>query len=218
MSENGDLVARVNNFNQIIGDLVRVDVKIEDEDQAMILLCSLPSQYETLLTALTVDKTTIKLETVSAALLSHHERRQNTGMGDNSQSDGLDVGQYRGRQRGKQQDCTSRKRSKSKLGKKVVCYKCGKPAHYRRDCPEKGQNSKETTNSANIVQKNDDSEGSADSDMLAVTSGDHLDSWILDTGASFHMTPNKGWFETYKVGNMGSVRLADDKVCGVVGI
>ena len=73
-------------------------------------------------------------------------------------------------------------------------------------------------NSANIVQKNVDSEGSADSDMLAVTSGDHSDSWIFDTGASFHMTPNKEWFETYKAGNMGSVRLADDKVCGVVGI
>ena len=32
------------------------------------------------------------------------------------------------------------------------------------------------------------------------------------------MPPNKEWFETYKAGNMGSVRLADDKVCGVVGI
>ena len=100
MSENGDLVAHVNNFNQIIGDLVRVDVKIKDKDQAMILLCSMTPQYETLLTVLTVDKTTIKLETVSAALLSHHERRQNTVVGDNSQSDGLYVGQDRGKATG----------------------------------------------------------------------------------------------------------------------
>ena len=49
---------------------------------------------------------------------------------------------------------------------------------------------KERTNSANVVQKNEDSEGSADSDMLAVMSGVHTDSWILDTCASFHMTPN----------------------------
>lgn len=102
MFESRDLVAHVNNFNQIIGDLVRVDVKIEDEDQAMIFICSLPPHYETVLTALTVDKVTIKLEKVIAALLSHHERRQNTVMTDNSQGDRLYVNQERGRQRGKQ--------------------------------------------------------------------------------------------------------------------
>ena len=136
MFESGDLVAHVNNFNQIIGDLVRVDVKIEDEDQAMIFICSLPPHDETVLTALTVDKVTIKLEKVIAALLSHHERRQNTGMTDNSQGDRLYVNQERGRQQGKQQNGSSMKRSKSKFGKKVVCYRCGKPGHYRRYCPE----------------------------------------------------------------------------------
>ncbi|ESQ46603.1 hypothetical protein EUTSA_v10000703mg, partial [Eutrema salsugineum] len=63
MVESGDLIAHINNFNQIIGDLTRVDMKIEDEDKAMILLCSLPPQYETLVTAIAVDKTTISLET-----------------------------------------------------------------------------------------------------------------------------------------------------------
>ncbi|KAL0750150.1 hypothetical protein Bca101_032153 [Brassica carinata] len=138
MSENGDLVAHVNNINQIIGDLVRVDVKIKDKDQAMILLCSMTPQYETILWWVT----TLKVTDCMSAKIEE-------------------------RQRGKQPDGTSRKRSKSKFGKKVVCYRCGKPG---KTVPKKGQNSKETTNSANIVQKNDDSEGSADSDMLVVTS------------------------------------------------
>ncbi|ESQ38591.1 hypothetical protein EUTSA_v10029300mg [Eutrema salsugineum] len=43
MVETGNLIAHVNKFNQIIGHLGRVDVKIEDK--AMILLCSLPPQF-----------------------------------------------------------------------------------------------------------------------------------------------------------------------------
>lgn len=49
MPRSRELAAHVNSFNQIIGDLALVDVKIKDKYQAMILMCSLSSQYETLL-------------------------------------------------------------------------------------------------------------------------------------------------------------------------
>ena len=64
--------------------MVHVDMKIQDEDQAMILMCHLPTQYATLLRTLTIDKVTTKLEIVTAVLLSHHERQHNIGMKDNS--------------------------------------------------------------------------------------------------------------------------------------
>ncbi|KAL1217255.1 Retrovirus-related Pol polyprotein from transposon TNT 1-94 [Cardamine amara subsp. amara] len=54
--------------------------------------------------------------------------------------------------------------------------------------------------------------------MLAVTTGNHTDSWILDTRCSFHMTSNKEWFETYEAGNFGTVKLADDRSCSIVGV
>ncbi|KAE8661582.1 putative ribonuclease H protein [Hibiscus syriacus] len=46
MQDDNDLVQHVNVFNQIVSNLARLDVKIEDEDKAMILLCSLPLSYE----------------------------------------------------------------------------------------------------------------------------------------------------------------------------
>ena len=45
--------------------------------------------------------------------------------------------------------------------------------------------------------------------MLSVSSSrDHLtDSWIMDSACSYHMTPNKDWFDTYTLVNSGSVMM-----------
>ncbi|KAL0315375.1 UNVERIFIED_CONTAM: Retrovirus-related Pol polyprotein from transposon TNT 1-94 [Sesamum radiatum] len=72
MQEGFDLAQHVNVFNQIITDLARLDVRIKDEDRAMILLCSLPFSYEHLVTTLTYGKETIKADETTTALLAHN--------------------------------------------------------------------------------------------------------------------------------------------------
>ncbi|KAL8143534.1 hypothetical protein V2J09_016566 [Rumex salicifolius] len=52
MSESSDLVQHINTFNKIIGDLGRVGMKVDVEDQAIILPYSLTPAYETLRLAL----------------------------------------------------------------------------------------------------------------------------------------------------------------------
>ena len=54
MAKSLDLSQHINVFNQIIGDLKRIDVKFEDEDKALMLLNSLPvsSTYENMVTTL----------------------------------------------------------------------------------------------------------------------------------------------------------------------
>lgn len=89
MDEGANLIQHVNQFNQIIRDLGRVGVTVEDED----LLCSLTPAYETLVTALLADKETISLQSATDSLFGHHNRRQQQGgdSNDNSQGDGLYV-------------------------------------------------------------------------------------------------------------------------------
>jgi hypothetical protein len=55
MAKGSNLSQHIDVFNQIIGDLKRVDVKFKDEDKALMLLNSLPisSTYENLVTILT---------------------------------------------------------------------------------------------------------------------------------------------------------------------
>ena len=72
MQEGTDLAQHINFFNHIISDLLRIEVKIKVEDQAMVLLCSLPLSYEHLVTTLIWGKDTISVEEITVALLSHN--------------------------------------------------------------------------------------------------------------------------------------------------
>ncbi|KAE8673805.1 hypothetical protein F3Y22_tig00111772pilonHSYRG00229 [Hibiscus syriacus] len=89
MQDDHDLAQHVNVFNQIVSDLARLDVKIEDEDRAMIMLYSLPPSYEHMVTTLTYGKETINVEEITAALLAQNQQKQNAG--ENSQADSLYV-------------------------------------------------------------------------------------------------------------------------------
>ena len=45
MDETKELRKHIDEFNKVILDLNNIDVKIEDEDQAILLLSSLPKVY-----------------------------------------------------------------------------------------------------------------------------------------------------------------------------
>ena len=63
-------------------------------------------------------------------------------------------------------------------------------------------------------------EESDDSDryMFSVSTTQFLDVWILDLGCSYHITPNREWFTSYRSANSGCVYLGDDRCCNIVGI
>ena len=69
MSEGSDVRNHINQFNKCITQLLSLEVEIEAEDQAIILLSSLPRSYETLVTTLLVGKTTLAVDEVTTALL-----------------------------------------------------------------------------------------------------------------------------------------------------
>uniref|UniRef100_A0A2N9EMG6 CCHC-type domain-containing protein n=1 Tax=Fagus sylvatica TaxID=28930 RepID=A0A2N9EMG6_FAGSY len=202
MTEGADLRQHINTFKQIISDMLRIDIKFEDEDKAMMLLTSLPASYEHLVTTLLYGKETLELEEVSGALLDHYQRKHKDSA--ESSGEGLVVKGYQDRGRKKDKDDKSaRGRSKSK-SKAVKCFKCQKKGHMKRDCPEWNKGKEESSTSVNVVA---DSE--SDGDMLSVSSStDGLNnSWLLDSACSFHVTPHRNWFDTYRSINCGSVRM-----------
>ncbi|GMJ10713.1 hypothetical protein HRI_004740500 [Hibiscus trionum] len=196
MQEGQELAQHVNIFNQIITDLTQLDVKIEDEDKAMVLLYSLPSSYEHMVTTLTYGKETIKVEEIIAALLAHNQRMQNTC--ESSHDDGLYVKGNHDNKRKSEKEGSGRRNSRSKSRDKNTfrCYKCKEPGHMKRDCPkwikELDDKHDASSKTVNVVQ-NENSDCS-DGDMLSISTTQFTDAWILDSGCSYHITPNMEWF------------------------
>jgi len=125
MQEGSDLVAHLNVFNQLVVDLAHREVTVDDEDKAIILLCSLPPSYEHVVTTLTYGKETIKIEDITAALLAREQRRKNNAV-EAPQVEGLLVSG----------ESSRRKVEARSKRKKVWCFKCGEWGHVK-ECPGK---------------------------------------------------------------------------------
>lgn len=69
MSEN------INEFNMIITQLWGLEVKIQEEDKALMFLSSFPPLYEHLVTPLIYWKDTLEIKEVTATLLSSKIRK-----------------------------------------------------------------------------------------------------------------------------------------------
>lgn len=202
MQEGSDLAEHINVFNQLIADLVKVDVKIDDEDRAIILLCSLTGSYDHLVTTLTYGKEKVTVDEIVAALLSHEQRRKNNSTKESSGS-ALVVRRDNGDE--------DKKDNRKKKGPQ--CYKCKEWGHKKAECPKL----KKGSGIANVMiaRKQDDSD--SDGDILTVSSEKSCEAWLLDSASSFHATP-KEWFLSYIEEDGGLAHLGDDSAYRIIGV
>ncbi|VVA41661.1 PREDICTED: Retrovirus-related Pol poly from transposon TNT [Prunus dulcis] len=82
MKESGNLMEHLCTYNRSIVDLQKVDVVYSTEDEALMLLASLPPSYEHFRATLMIKKITLNFEEVVQDL-AHHRLAQS--FGDNSQ-------------------------------------------------------------------------------------------------------------------------------------
>ena len=88
-------------------------MKIDEEDRAIILLCSLSGSYEHLVTTLTYGKEDVKVDEIFTALLDHEQRRKNNLSEDSSGSAFVVMGDH---------NAEDKKDNRKKKG--LQCYKC----------------------------------------------------------------------------------------------
>jgi len=71
MHEGTPIKSHISKFSSVINDLDKIEIKIEKEDQALLLLCFLPSSYKSFREAIIYGgKSTIKINKVKEHMLN----------------------------------------------------------------------------------------------------------------------------------------------------
>jgi hypothetical protein len=217
MSKGGSVIDHLNDFNTVTNQLSFVKVDFDDEVRALLILFSLPERWNGLVMVVSNSVTgsnTLKFDDVVGVILTEEMRWKRIG---ETSSNALNM-ENRGRQKDRGKGPGNRRNSKKGISKyrlgKIECWNCGKKGHLKKDCraPKKQRYGQQERNQ----------EANVTSDVLQddlILSVDNIsESWVVDSGASFHATPHRKHFLDYVQGDFGKVHLGDDAPCKIVGM
>ena len=224
---NGNMLEHINTLKSLHDQLREIGAEIDDQELAMILLSSLLDDFKPLITALdAVGENDLSFIKVKAMLLNDFDRK----------SDNLDLqksenalfarrnfhGQRGNRGRGRSSlirgaghaDSWHAHADKSFTG---TCHFCKEKGHYARDCPKKNSrnvNQSQSRNSADYSRCNDYNDNH--DEALVTTSpwkSTQNNSWIIDSGATQHMTYQKECLSDYvEFKNLIPVSMGNDHI------
>ncbi|MCO5555218.1 hypothetical protein L7F22_008762 [Adiantum nelumboides] len=234
MKESASVASHINDFDSLFAQIHAQQINIDDELKAIFLLCSLPPSWDIFCTAVS-----------NSAPNAHYvqkdgKQRKGRSWNRESKKEGnRDASKGRSKSPGHRnvqchycdkfghikKDCYAWKRDK------------GKGKYKDNDAKEKKPKSSIKIEELNIVQDDCDAQDinmltenndvfydaqetlSLQSSMPAelLVSGEVSHTWILNLGASLHVTPHRQWFTTYEE-TIGTVTLGDSYSCDIVGI
>jgi hypothetical protein len=150
-------------------------------------------------------------------LLSEERRRKSM---DGHNTDSLFVrGRTQDKNLGRPSGWRSKSTGRSKSPKKSLrkCWKCGKTWHYKKDCRSKKVEKPKGSDSISSIDVRTSTEEGVDVYLASTSTHADLDVWLIDSAASYHMTPHREWFSEYEKYDGGDVFLGDDSTTNILG-
>ncbi|GJT67256.1 retrovirus-related pol polyprotein from transposon TNT 1-94 [Tanacetum coccineum] len=202
----------VNEFNSILSRLMSVDIKFDDEVQALLLLSSLPESWSGTVTAVSgsTGSTKLKFDNIRDLILGEDLRRKTSGEYSNSLLSAEDKGMGRKQDRGQKHNRSrskSKKRGQSKNMQDITCWNCNQKGYFQNPF----------SNPVTSRDKGVNMAARGYDDALVCCVENTIDDRIMDSSASFHATYCKEELERFKLCS-GKVCLADDKTLDIAGV
>ncbi|KAG8499179.1 hypothetical protein CXB51_005552 [Gossypium anomalum] len=182
-------------FKEILSNLEAMEVQYDKEDLGLILLCLLPSSYSTFGDTILYSRESLTVDEVYDSLTSY-DKMKHLMVKPDSQGEGLIIRERQDRSadddRGRTQERNPRGKSKGR---------------------SKSSN-RENFGEADVV------EDYSDGELLVASVNDSKvsEEWILDSGCTFHMSPNRDWFTTYEIVSGGVVLMGNNASCKIAGV
>lgn len=213
MAENGNMEEHLNSMEDLFDKLIAAGQNLDESLQIAMIFRSVPPSYRSLVQSLQCrpdEDWTVVL--VKARLLDEYNQRRERSEVLSSDMKALRL------------DASGSKSEK-------VCYFCKEPGHFRKHCKklqskksgcenEKKQRYRKDDNHKGgnpKAKQADDARGSGGS--VCFMAGDVMpDCWVIDSGATRHMTSDRSFFTSMDNSENSRVTLADGnktKVCGV---
>ena len=197
MSEGTPINAHLKEMKMLADKLATIDAAVSEEDQVVTLLGSLPASFATVVTALEARSDALTMDYVQETLIHHEQKLKSREPipGAGPTQDAALLGQ---RPRGP-----------------PICWSCNEVGHVQRFCRKRKGKPPHGAAIAEEEEELDDSRGEG----AFITPTSIGDAWLVDSGASSHMTPNKVYFASYKAFDKPEkVHLGDGRVVEAVGV
>ena len=198
LKEGDSVQEHIKAMTEVFNELTVIGVEMGEEDRVIHLLASLLKTYSTLVTALEARPEVPAMDIVVEKLLYEERKLQDRHGSNETSPKGLSA--------------------KHRSSKGPKCHFCHKFGHIQRNCMEKMQGEKKADHEGKKEKKtfkhrvhhtqrrqcdSDESDSNAvglvTSHVLSVgTLGDSEDTWIVDSGATCHISNNRKLFTEYQ--------------------
>lgn len=197
----GNMLEHMNHLKSLHDQLKEMGVNIDDGELAMTLLGSLPDEFKPLITALdAVGEEKVTFEKVKAMLLNDADRISDS----KKVEDAYSAQRPYNRRRYEPKEPTN-KGNEVKFSRKFngTCHNCKEKGHFARDCPKRSNNSQRDGNqskgrrSASLAQGRNEQDNHNDEAALYISENEDKCGWIIDSGATQHMTFERNCLSNY---------------------
>ncbi|KAG8476956.1 hypothetical protein CXB51_030500 [Gossypium anomalum] len=178
-------------FKEILSNLEAMEVQYDKEDLRLILLYSLPPSYSTFRDTILYSRESLTVDDVYDSLTLNGILAINLRV-----------------DRSLQTEVKCKKKGHIKSG----CYKLQN--NIKREAANQKGKQSENSGEADVV------EDYSDGELLVASVNDSKvsEEWILDSGCTFHLSPNQDWFTTYETVSEGVVLMGNNVSCKITGV